>query len=309
MTCSIEQRVKNTFVEKEIIDDMYVVDNLKLDEFEKLNKRFTDYAENFYKLDTNGKNLYESVMERFNLKGDAFNVKNGKRIRAVPNLELFNELDKIVEEHEAVDSIHLENIASRKVDPVQVKTMFEDDKFFYHEQDNDYGRTVKLDVTNYISNVKDSVFFERLEREFYAKTARKFVYPDVTAQQRESNEMFLSFLQKKGLRGLEYKDSKGDVDYIFLKSEVYPEYSDTALDKNTEPTIGEVSMPNRLADYSETERDLIYKAYSPEQVNQMLEYDAENAYKLFDKIAFGEDVKNSNFVSDKEVNDQIRKCK
>jgi hypothetical protein len=41
----------------------------------------------------------------------------------------------------------------------------------------------------------------------------------------------------------------------------------------------------------------------------MLEENRDNAIKIFDKLLFGEGLKSDTFVSDRDVNEQINKCK
>ena len=172
----------------------------------------------------------------------------------------------------------------------------------------------------FLNQNKDKNLYNRLVSEYQIRSGKTFDINNNTKSGAVSQLGFYNFVASKGLLGVELVDSRGDIHMVKFEPQTTIEFSDTEIntDTFTEEFTGEeipVDAPTKrsvLEDmnwFNQSELDDLYRTYSAAEINQFMEDNVTDAKKVFTDLLYPNEFKNDIFVSDRDVNYQIKKCK
>jgi hypothetical protein len=325
MTCDTKYNSISYLKEEKAVDDTRII----LDEtiFDKSNEFITNVAIEKYGLDTGGKMLFvpETTTHRAMEKDFATSGVN-KVTRAVPVEEFFEKLDVLVERHNIVEKDAVAIIQDRISEPIVVNVgnkytsspikHFTTSKPYSSKKDTQ----VRIRTKGFLNQTTDRVFYNRLVSEYEAVSGIVFNINNNTKSGNDQQLGFYKFLTNKGLLGLEVLDSRGDSHMIKFDSQIELKFSDTEVDTEvvSESLTDELvpvdkpvgrSVLESMNWFEQSELDALYRTYSPAEINQFVKEDIINAEKVFTDLLYPNEFKNDIFVSDEDVNYQIKKCK
>jgi len=309
---------------EKMIDDTRII--LDQSEFDKGNDFLTDIAVTKYGLETGGKKLFdvETTSHKILDRTQSYAASRRQDVtRAVPVEDLFVKLDElyVIKTKEQEDQI--EDVLNRTPENRIINIGFR-----HHDLDvNHYTETksetsnvnkqVRISNKGFLNQKKDVNLYENLVKEYKLKTGYEYNVNKLSFSALDNQKKFYDFVKKKGIKGVEVYNSAGDLQMISFKQPTLVEVEvdngemlklkDTVTTQtSTEPVKTALETKEK---YNTEEAQEILETYTIEQVNQMLEENREGAIEIFNKLLYGEQLKTDTFVSDKDVNEQINKCK
>lgn len=323
MGCAKEQTL-NHFKTKGYISDTRAI--IDMDKFNNANKYFTNVAVEVHGLSPGEGLLFDIETSEVTVnRGDIIYARKNKIYRAVPKEELFDALDQLIAEKEVREEDALREINDRKGDSktVYVGEKYTDDPVMHFTTSESYkhGRNRKAKVSNdgFLNQSQDKAFFNKLVAEFETRTGREFDINNKSKEGKNTQTKFYKFLNNKGLKGIEVFDSNNDLHMIRFNFGQPVNFADITMDESmqtnifaegitpTEQSISK-SQVEDLNWYNEQDLASLYEAFSPAQINQLLAENMDNAAEVFNEYLYG-DKELKTRISNREVNDQIKKCK
>ena len=324
MGCDTKQNTLNHLREKNIIGDTRTILN-DLGEFKKINTELTDLAKDIYGLNPGDKLLFEVETVTHTVGNRPGTSRERKTYKATPVDELFKTLDELYDKKDAAEQDLVQDIFNRKAvnKSVYIGTRYKGSDVRHYVSNDGQASTLnkKAQLSNqgFLNQNIDSVLYENLQQEFKKRTGKVFNINDITTQGMETQKSFYNLVRKTGVKGVEVVDSNGNLHVVDFMDTPVNEYSNTELDDaivrnelttTIEEVVEDTMSPLEMNEgYSSQEAERIGEVYSQEQINQMLEENKEDALKTFNDLLYPNEFNNDIFVSDREVNEQIRKCK
>jgi hypothetical protein len=323
MSCDTKQNTLDYLKKKQIITDIRVITPEKLEAFNEANDMLTRVATNKYGLETNGKKLYEIEESKRKYDNNTLQQRTQTTMYATPVDTLFETLDELHAEKTISNIDAIRNILTREP---KSRTAYVGMKYpnyqGSHFSETGFKGAIKVQINNqgFISNSNDQVLFDRMVADYKSQTGYKFDISHNSNDAQVHHERFYKMLSEKGIKGVEVLDSSNQMHYVtFPKiTQLEESYSELEQDSTMNEITGRVepvsedtsrSQLDSFNWYYQPELDKIYDTYTPEQVNEMLEENKENAIETFNKLLYPNEFKNDTFVSHDIVNDQIRNCK
>ena len=325
MACDTKQNSLNHLRDKNIITDTRTIMSDQRDAFDKENERLTSIASEIYGLDTGGRMLYDIETVEHTVGKDTLTSRKRKTYKATPVDELFEKLDELYDIKHARQEDQIRTVLDRKPESrtAYIGARYKDTEVMHMVQDKTQASKVnklaKIQTRGFLNQRTDDVLYDNLVREFKTRTGRTFSINATTSAGLDLQVKFYEFVSKKGIKGMEVYDSENNLHLISFGFSPELQYSDTELSENierdeTSTMLETVEEPVKsvLEDknwYHPKELESIYEIYSPAEVNKMMDENSQDATDVFNKLLYPDEFNNDIFVSDREVNDQVRKCK
>jgi hypothetical protein len=325
MSCDTKLNTLNFFKKEGLLSDTrQILDRTKFDE---ANEKYTKVAQDVHGLDTGGKLIFDiETSERTIDRGDIVYARKEQIYRAVPVDEFFKVLDDLVVKNDILEDEALRTINNRTpvMKTVNVGEKYTDDPVQHFTSGTAYksnlNKRAKVSNEGFINQSEDKVFFQKLVDEYYTRSGRKYNINNKSSEGKRIQMGFYEFLNKKGIKGVEVFDSNNDLHMVKFNFGQQMEFADNTMDESMQtnlfaegvvPTEQQVNK-SQLEDlnwYNEKDLNTLYERYTPTQINRFLSEDMANAQEVFNEYLYGNEFNNTNYVSDREVNDQIKKCK
>lgn len=310
---------------KGIIGETREVAGVNLKAFRAKNRYLTAVAASVHGLETGGKMLFtEESTTHKTISRDWLFAQTNTVMRAVPVDELFNELDKIIDEKNTKDEILMEEMRARGTKLRVVSRgyrHYNEDVVHFTETSEDSGAPNSKSLVsneNLLNQKEDSVLFDNWVREYELRTGYKFNINRATEADLENQKKFYDFLKhQKGLRGMEVYNFRGELQLLLFnqpsKKEVLEEDPKLKLEDFQDEEFKDTEIPKSRLEtqefYDSTEAATILKTYTLSEVNDMLSDDKKAAVETFNTLLYGNGLKSDIFVSDRDLNEQLNKCK
>jgi hypothetical protein len=291
MGCDTKQNSLKYLKDKKIIDDTRII--IDSDTFNKGNRYITALAVVKYGLNTGGKMMFRAETTSYKVIDRSYATSRTQNVtRAVPNRVL-----NIGFRHSNENVNHYTETKSEAVNE---------------------NKKVQISNKGFVNQKEDPNLYDNLVKEFKFKTGYEYNVNSVSFENLKNQQKFYDFAQAKGLKGMEVYNSRGELQMIEFNQ---PEFVETEIDN------GEMLKPNGPTSVTQTatepirtvletkekyntkDANTILETYTLEQVNEMLEKDREGAIEIFNKLLYGDNLKTDTFVSDRDVNQQVNKCK
>lgn len=319
MSCDTKKNSLEHLKENEIISDTRIINNPE--KFNEENRFLTAVASVKYKLDTGGQMLYavESTTHKV-LDRNFATSRTDTKVRAVPVDHLFEKLDVLIGEKSKEQIIKIHEIRNRDGVNRTLKLGFRHsgtDVQHYTEVESELINPNDATISNkgFLNQKTDSGLYNDLKNEYTLAGSYDYNINSASFTELDKQKKFYDFLKKKGLKGLEVYTSKGELQIIKFNQVESSEQSQEELLKLKSPTLTvsedqvQKSSLETTESYSAEEASKILSVYSLEDVNKMLEEDHSKAIDTFGKLLYDNQLKTDIFVSNRDVNDQIKNCK
>tara|TARA_R110001592_G_scaffold148167_3_gene372882 strand:+ start:2740 stop:3717 length:978 start_codon:yes stop_codon:yes gene_type:complete len=325
MFCDTKVNSISYLKEEKAIDETRII----LDEnlFNEGNEYLTSIANEKYGMDTGGKMLFNAETTTYKeMSSNYAAARDAKVTRAVPVESFFKELDLIVDEYDIIEEDAIAIVADRVSEPIVVNkgNKYKGSNVRHYTTSKPYSSKVNIQTRmsnkGFLNQNKDKNLYNRLVSEYQIRSGKTFDINNNTKSGAVSQLGFYNFVASKGLLGVELVDSRGDIHMVKFEPQTTIEFSDTEIntDTFTEEFTGEeipVDAPTKrsvLEDmnwFNQSELDDLYRTYSAAEINQFMEDNVTDAKKVFTDLLYPNEFKNDIFVSDRDVNYQIKKCK
>ena len=303
------------------IDETRIIKDDKL--FNKKNRYLTAVATEKHGLKTDGQMLFrvETTTHKAFERNWAL-AADEKVIRAVPVEELFEKLDEIIAEKETKEKILLENVKNRPaVNRIVTKGFRNADTGIIHFTESssesvNVNKKAKVSNKGFLNQNEDATLYNKLVSEYKINTGYEYNINSASFESLKNQKKFYDFLKKKGLAGIEVYNTQGELQMLSFNQPTVEEVDEAPKlklkqsERKEEIAEGEVkTILETKEKYYPEEAKKILETYSLSEVNEMLDKDRDGAIKIFGKLLYGERLKSDTFVTDKDVNDQLNKCK
>lgn len=323
MGCDTKQNSLKYLKDKKIIDDTRII--IDSDTFNKGNRYITALAVVKYGLNTGGKMMFRAETTSYKVIDRSYATSRTQNVtRAVPVDELFEKLDELHKDKTEKEEQQIESVLNRepinRVLNIGFRHSNENVNHYTETKSEAVNENKKVQISNkgFVNQKEDPNLYDNLVKEFKFKTGYEYNVNSVSFENLKNQQKFYDFAQAKGLKGMEVYNSRGELQMIEFNQ---PEFVKTEIDN------GEMLKPNGPTSVTQTatepirtvletkekyntkDANTILETYTLEQVNEMLEKDREGAIEIFNKLLYGDNLKTDTFVSDRDVNQQVNKCK
>jgi len=323
MGCDTKQNSLDYLKREKIIDETRII--LDYETFDKGNRLVTGMAVVKYGLNTGGRMLFRAETTSHKVVDKNYATSRIQNVtRAVPVEELFEKLDELHKDKTEKEEQQVEDVLNRepinRVLDIGFRHYNEDVNHYTESKSESVNKNKKVQISNegFVNQKEDSNLYNNLVKEFKFETGYEFNINSASFDNLKHQKKFYDFVQSKGLKGMEVYNSNGELQMIkfnqreFVETEVStgemlkPKGPTAIKQTSTKPVKTALETKEK---YNAEEAKTILNAYTLEQVNEMLEKDRDGAIKIFNGLLYGEGLKTDIFVSDRDVNEQVNKCK